>query len=67
MAVFDQRKDQIRCGRILELGETVGGGHRHDPFGIDQKLDQRGCRVRSVEFAERHRHLLADAGIGIGN
>ena len=57
----------LGAGRILELGHAVGRGRRHDLFGIDQQLDQRSCGLRPVELAERHRDLLAHAGIGIGD
>ena len=36
-------------------------------FRIDQQLHQRARGFRPVELAERHRHLLAHAGIGIGD
>ena len=67
MAVADQRQDCIGAGRILQFGHAVGRGRGDDLLGIDQQLDQRGCGFRPVEFAERHRDLLAHAGIGIGH
>ena len=52
--------------RVLQLGQAVGGGRGDRMLGIDQRAGQRAAASRPVELAERHRRLLAHAGIRIG-
>ena len=65
MPVFDERKDRIGTGGILEFGHAVGCSRGDRPLGVDEKLRESRRGFRSIKFAERHRDLLAYAGVRI--
>ena len=65
--VLDQGKNRVGACRVLEFGHAVGRGRCDRLLRIDQQFRQGRGRIRTVEFPERHRHLLTHAGVGIGD
>ncbi len=61
----DQREQRIGRRRVLELGETVGGGARDRGLGIDHRAGERRRGFDPVIFAERQRDLPPHAGVRV--
>ena len=60
-----ERIERVGARGVLELCHALRGRTRHRLLRIDKKPRQGGGRFRAIEFAERQRHLLAHAGVGI--
>jgi hypothetical protein len=63
--IFDQRQKHVGTRWVFQLRHAVGCGGRNRFICIDKERGQDFRSRRSIEFAERQRHLLAHAGIGI--
>ena len=67
MPVLDQGKYRIGACRVLEFGHAVSRSRATACSGSTSSFARAAAEFRTIEFPERHRHLLTHSGVGIGD